>query len=383
MSFDGLAGVIVVLAIGAVLGFVLGRRSGQQRPPGTLEPITQRPAATDAATPMPAPDRPSIPSLPEANVDMPRQPSAPDRAPRRQSKPAPAAAPAPPAALLSAATSWGYQLQRFDTRAAAASAFDVLVIDYAKDGSDDTALKPADLERLKLKPDGSRRIVLAYISIGEAESYRSYWQDGWKKQPPAWLLRENPDWEENYAVCFWDPEWQSLLCGSRGAYLDRILAQGFDGIYLDKCDVTDDLKHHEKKAAALRSDLNGDMVALVGKLSAYARTQRPGFLVVMQNAETLLERAELRQAIDGVAKEELLFGMDAAERPNSADDIQWSRQRLDLMRRDGKPVFVVEYLNDRTKIAKAVEQLTRLGYVPYVSDKNRDLAKLNTGTMVA
>jgi cysteinyl-tRNA synthetase len=284
-----------------------------------------------------------------------------------------AAGQVPPIASIK---SWGYQLQDLDVKRAAASPLDLLVIDYARDGTDDTALKPSEINRLQTKPGGGRRIVLAYLSIGEAESYRFYWRKQWSRQRPSWLLRENPDWDQNYAVCFWDPEWQALLYGSDGAYLDKILAQGFDGLYIDKCDVTEDLRRRERKAAASRPDLDGDMIDLVRRLGAYARTRRPGFLVVMQNAEPLLAGAELRSAIDAVAKEELMYGLYAAEKANDRDEIDWAKKRLDLARKDGKPVLVVEYLNNAAKIAKATQATRDFGYILYVSDKSRELDKL-------
>jgi cysteinyl-tRNA synthetase len=358
MSTVELVLVIGLLGLGLLAGFVLGRRSRQ---PDVA--AGRVPASAEAAP---------VRSTGSAGDEAPRQPQA-----QREAGEGSAAD------LLARAQSWGYQLQDLDIARAAKSPFDILVIDYAKDGSDDTALRPAEVSRLQKKPDGSRRLVLAYFSIGEAESYRSYWQKGWKRNKPDWLLGENPDWEENYAVCFWDPGWQSLLCGRPDAYLDRILAQGFDGIYLDKCDVTEDLKRHERKAAASRSDLEGDMVRLVQQLADYARKSRPGFLVVMQNAEPLLERAELRRTIDAVAKEELLYGLDDPEKANARDEVEWSRERLDLMRRDGKPVLVVEYLDDRGKIAKATGRLRELGYVPYVSPKDRELDRLRDPALEA
>ena len=383
MSVTDLLVVAGLIGLGLLAGFVLGRRSGGPTPG---EPVQRIP--TPVAVPLPpaanwteaAPREPAPrPAAVEAGRD--RRPGG---VPETRTTVAPAVDGGTAASgLLARAQSWGYQLQDLDLKRAAASPFDVLVVDYAKDGSDDTALKPAEIQRLQRKPDGSRRIVLAYISIGEAESYRSYWRKEWKRQKPEWLLKENPEWEENFSVCFWAPGWQQLMCGSPDAYLDRILAQGFDGIYLDKCDVTDDLKRHEKKVAATRPDLEGDMVQFVDRMAAYARERRPGFLVVMQNAEPLLERPELRRVIDGVAKEELLFGLDDPEKPNGREDIDWSRERLDLVRRDGKPVFVVEYLNDRAKIAKAAEGISKLGYVLYVSDKDRELDKLVYTTLEA
>jgi cysteinyl-tRNA synthetase len=346
---DTILGIIAFAVVAVAAAFKLGQRHGQRQ---TTSAPTRTPLPTEAK--------------------MKRQP------------PTPIAQPAPAAAhetdstvALAAARSWGYQLQNLNLKKAEASSFDVLVIDYARDGSDETALTPADLARLKTKPDGSRRVVVAYCSIGEAESYRFYWQKGWKRDKPSWLLGENPDWEENYAVCFWDPGWQQLICGSSDSYIDRLIAQGFDGVYLDKCDVTDDLREHFKSAARSRPNLDADMIAFVTHLSAYAKAQNPGFLIIMQNAETLLEQRQLRQAIDAVAKEELLFGLDAVERPNGADDITEAKDRLDLMKNDGKPVFVVEYLGNAAKIDEAAERVAEYGYVLYVAPKDRELSRLN------
>ncbi len=279
--------------------------------------------------------------------------------------------------------SWGYQLQNLDIARAAASPFDLLVIDYAKDGSDDTALKPGEIARLKQKPDGGRRLVLAYLSIGEAESYRSYWNDQWKRNKPGWLLAENPEWKENYAVCFWDPEWQGIMCGSPESRLDLILKAGFDGVYLDKCDVFEDLERHHKRELRSRPNVQGDMVAFVQRIATHAKSRKPDFLVIMQNAEMLLEDAGLRGAIDGVAKEELLYGVDAPEKKNGADDVAWSRDRLDLVKRDGKLVLVVEYLQNQGKVQEAARAIGDLGYVLYIAPKDRELARLNYESLQA
>jgi cysteinyl-tRNA synthetase, unknown class len=278
---------------------------------------------------------------------------------------------------LATITSWGYQLQDLDVARAAASPFDLLVIDYTKDGSDETRLTPAELDRLKRRPDGARRIVLAYVSIGEAESYRPYWNASWKKNKPEWLLRENPEWKENYAVCFWEPGWQNLMCGSPDAYLDRVQSQGFDGLYLDKCDVFEDLAAHEKKVAATRPDIERDMVAFVQAISRNAKARDPNFLIIMQNAEGLVEHRDLLAAIDGIAKEELVFGVDGPEKKNGAEDIAYSKDCLDKVKRAGKAVLVVEYLNARDKISKAAEIVEGAGYVLYIAPKDRELKRLN------
>lgn len=275
------------------------------------------------------------------------------------------------------ATSWGYQLQNLNLKRAAESPFDVLVVDYARDGSDKTALKPKDIERIRQKPNGGSRLILAYLSVGEAESYRYYWDATWTLNKPAWLLSENPEWRENYSVCFWDPGWQRLMCGSPTAYLDKMLAAGFDGVYLDKCDVFEDLERRDRKAAKTRPDIEGDMVAFISQLSRYAKSKAPGFLMVMQNTENLLEHEGVMAAIDGVAKEELLFGLSGPERKNSKSEVQEARSALDSAKSAGKAVLVVEYLDTPAKIAEAADYMQTAGYVLYIAPKDRELDRLN------
>lgn len=351
--------IVILIIIALAAGFVLGRKASSRSLPqaGT-------PASAPSAGPVIVANRPAPPQR------------APASAAGKPTQARPEVGRQTPVEALAGVQSWGYQLQDLKLEAAAASPYDLIVIDYAQDGSDDTALTVKEVERLKRKPDGSRRLVIAYLSIGEAESYRFYWQKVWQRQKPTWLLGENPEWEENYSVCFWDPGWQKLMCGQPQAYLDRILAQGFDGIYLDKCDVTEDLKQHFKAAAKSRSDLDGDMVAFVTRLSTYAKSKHPGFVVLMQNAEPLLERPALRAVIDGVAKEELLFGLDAPERPNTKGEIAESKDLLDLIKDDGKPILVVEYLDNPKKIREAAALAKQFGYVLYVAPKDRELDRL-------
>ncbi|HIJ64637.1 MAG TPA: hypothetical protein HPP77_01695 [Candidatus Hydrogenedentes bacterium] len=116
-----------------------------------------------------------------------------------------------------------------------ATAYDLFIIDL--DAPDGAAFTPAEIAELKTKPNGMRRLVICYMSIGEAEDYRYYWQSAWDTNPPDWIVAENPDWEGNYKVEYWDPAWQAVIFGSEDAYLDRILEAGFDGAYLDIIDA--------------------------------------------------------------------------------------------------------------------------------------------------
>ncbi len=112
--------------------------------------------------------------------------------------------------------------------------YDVFILDLFF--SDNTPLTASEVQQLKTKPGGGKRIVLCYMSIGEAESYRYYWQTQWATTPPSWLMAENPNWPENYAVKYWEKGWTDIILDPNTGYLKRILDAGFDGVYLDKID---------------------------------------------------------------------------------------------------------------------------------------------------
>jgi cysteinyl-tRNA synthetase len=127
-----------------------------------------------------------------------------------------------------------------------ATNYDLLIIDAFVDGPEGLQwLKPEDVESLKTKANGARRLVISYLSIGEAEAYRYYWDSSWDRNrdglpdagAPDWLTQENPDWEGNYKVRYWHAEWQAILFGAPESYLDQIVSRGFDGVYLDIVDA--------------------------------------------------------------------------------------------------------------------------------------------------
>ncbi len=113
--------------------------------------------------------------------------------------------------------------------------YDILIIDLFFDA--DEALSNEEIASLKIKSNGASRLVICYLSIGEAENYRYYWQPGWEFANPEWLDRPNPDWPGNFYVRYWDPEWQVIIYGNDNSYLKRILDAGFDGVYLDIVDA--------------------------------------------------------------------------------------------------------------------------------------------------
>ena len=244
---------------------------------------------------------------------------------------------------------WRYQLQGINPYVVAKSSADLVVIDLFRD---DGAFTRAQVEQMQRKPDGSRRIVLSYMSIGEAEDYRWYWPH----RSSAWLGPENRKWRGNYGVRFWHADWQQIIF----EYTDKIVAAGFDGVYLDKVDEFEDMGHKD------------DMVEFVARIAARAKSQRSDFMVVSQNGDALIPDAKFRRAIDAFAREDLLYGESSDGVRNKAGSIRESMRRLKMLTAEGKPVLVVEYPKNEEQAKVARRELAENNFVGLMARRSLD-----------
>lgn len=275
--------------------------------------------------------------------------------------------PAMPHVSLENVKSWAYWLQRPDLERLRRSSYDLLVMDYAHDGHAGTEFTREQIRTLR----AAGKVVLAYFSIGEAEDYRFYWQAGWKKSPPSFLGPENPDWPGNYKVRYWEPSWwQQAL----EPYLDRILAAGFSGLYLD---IVDAYYFWGETQGNMEQRAN-DMAALITRIAAYcrARSEKP-FYICIQNGFGILDDASpawqtrLLEAIDIAASEDLFFHY------YSDEDKAYRKQLMQRLADKGKLLLTVEYVppGDYADYLGQVQALP-FPVLPYVSTPDRALDKL-------
>lgn len=323
--------------------------------------------------------RPSRAKAPETGVEAPRPVAAARSA--RQSQPpfGEAQAEAERLRRINGARSWGYQLNGLKVDQAGRSPYDLLVVDATTGLAEDRPFRPDEVERLKARGDGTKRIVVSYLSIGEAEDYRPdyFSKEYLEEDAPDWLLHENPQWKGNRIIRFCEEGWQKTILGDeqgRNVYngidpspLYRLIELGFDGVYLDRVDV-----YHEVGKAC--PNARDRMVDFVARLAQHARKKNPHFMVILQNAEELLQVPRMVKAIDAVAKEDLFYGQDHSQRANDAASVRDSIANLKRAKAAGRPVFVVDYLKDRGRIGDAKRRIEAEGFVPYIAP--RDLGQL-------
>ena len=286
---------------------------------------------------------------------------------------------------------WCYLLQgrngnALNPDAVTAADAQLAVMDYSADGGADGEFTAQQIAAVK----ASGKVVLAYLSIGEAESYRFYWNNAWTTKKgrlttsaPAWLAKQDPDWPGNFKIRYWMPEWQQIIFGNdtdgaQKSYLDRIIDAGFDGVYLDIIDAfeyfgPDSGKNPERPTAA------ADMAAFVEAIADYARTTRGqnGFIVVPQNGANIVDEISSQQesdyfaAIDAIGAEDTFFYGPKAMN-NAWNPQHYTIQCLTQFSDNARPVLAIEYVNQLSKEKRFKTAAETRDWLPLVSVRALD-----------
>jgi cysteinyl-tRNA synthetase len=261
-----------------------------------------------------------------------------------------------------------YQLQRADPDRIGETAFDLAVVTLATAGS-----SPHVIPALKDSPGGPK-IILCYMSIGQSETYRWYWDSNWETNPPDWLDIPDGVWAGDHWVHYWDPGWQRIIYGTSESYLNQILALGFDGVYLDRVDAYWYYQDQGRDTAAR------EMVDFILDFTEYARRKHPGFGIFPQNAEELgVQFPDYMSAMSGIGVEDLYYGYPRDHEPSPTD---WTAEReeiLDQWVAAGKLVLTIDYTARPEQIADAYFRSYSHGYIPYVTDRSLGRLRINPG----
>ena len=118
--------------------------------------------------------------------------------------------------------------------AVSATNFDLVLIDLFFEGEQ---LSVSDVNLLKTKANGGKRLAIAYMNIGSAEKFRYYWKSSWGLHHPLWIKRKYEGYDDEFWVKFWDKDWETIIYGNDNSYTKKIIDAEFDGAYLDNVEA--------------------------------------------------------------------------------------------------------------------------------------------------
>ena len=313
---------------------------------------------------------------------------------------------------LSEVRYWAYQIQDLNQPGAvdklANSHYDMLVLeptrtDWSSDDRDfDTKEMVSQLRDSKASDGVHRKLIIAYIDIGEAENWRWYWSwsEEWtpgEPRPADWpyyILAHDPDgWEGCFPVAYWDEQWKDIVIHGinqasspyrdYNSVIDEVIKDGFDGIYLDwvegfENDVVIAEAQRQGKDSAV------EMIEFIKEMRDYATLRNPDFVIIQQNAAALCEgHSELFSVIDAISQEAIWYDGYAFDDWNAPDgyDIandlsltDYYLEYLDQYLESGIPVFNCEYALEYA--GEAYIKSSDKDYIPYCT--RRSLSRLTT-----
>jgi cysteinyl-tRNA synthetase len=295
---------------------------------------------------------------------------------------------------LTAVKTFMYQLQNLEEpeslSALAKSPYDLLVVEPTGTikGNAHFDMKAMVSTLHEAKPG---RIVLAYLDLGEAERFRTYWTKDWKaptrkaKGLPDFMLIPDPDgWSGDYPVAYWDARWQSIMASGPDSQVKILMRAGFDGVYLDWIDAWDD---DAITAEAKRQNIDPakSMVDFLKLIRTTARQINSNALVVQQNAFGLIDAdPRLTDAIDAMGVEDTWYSgkanakwdsKGAGDVPNRERDESSTVRRLKQYEKflaAGKPVFTVDYCVNPQNAAQVYSEAKAHHLIPLVTRVSLD-----------
>jgi endo-alpha-1,4-polygalactosaminidase (GH114 family) len=221
--------------------------------------------------------------------------------------------------------------------------FDVVVVD----GEEASAGEIAELHERDTA-------VLAYLSVGTIEKWR-----GWFDRVKRFRLKAWQDWKDEWFADVSKARLRQILIRD---IAPRMLAKGFDGLFLDNVDMIEPRRHRAQRAG---------MRKLVRSLSGL--THDGGDLLFAQNGFWGLRKFGIREFIDGWNREDVTWTFDFDRRKyvrNPNGQIQEALSELEKMRSLGLFTTATNYTKrpSGAAVEESVDDACSVGALPYASD---------------
>ncbi len=214
-----------------------------------------------------------------------------------------------------------------------------------------------DLNQIK-----RNKMVIAYLSVGEADPGEPYYKKSWTQGNPKWLAVGNPFGHDGFGVYPVNtPEWIRYLKQS----MDRLIKTGYDGAFYDVLDVYWNPGYPGGPSAQNMKDA----IALGCELTNYARKKNPNFKILVNNASNLMNDfpdLNFGNCFDATVMESLFY--------SSTDHEQspiWFNYHIPLLKKQmtaGKKIFVLDKALIPANKARGLSESKKLGFIYFASD---------------
>lgn len=206
-----------------------------------------------------------------------------------------------------------------------------------------------------LQKRGSK--VVGYVSVGEIRSDEVAFPA--IKEAGA-IVEENKNWPGAFRVDMGKPKWVEYVTET---LVPKVLAEGFDGIFIDTIDTAWYLEHEKK--------IKGSIDGAVSLIKAI-RKKYPDKMIVLNNGLFMLN--DVGAYVDAVVVESVFTAYDFAKKQYQLAKPEATKDRLSYLTQFRaelkKPVLVLDYLSpvDKKMIKQVTAEAEKEGLIPYIAE---------------
>ena len=200
-------------------------------------------------------------------------------------------------------------------------------------------------------------IAVGYASFGEINKSDPHFPGLMTEKV---LVDKNENWPDAYRVDIRSKKWHDHVID---VLIPRVLAQGFDGIFVDTIDTADYLAKTNKMNGSVKG-----AIALIKKV----RRKYPGMAIVLNNGLFMID--EVGNQIDALVVEDIYTFYDFKKKRYEMTTEEWTSERIKPLKgfqeKFKKPVLSLDYLQakDKRDIKLVSGKARGDGFIPYISD---------------
>lgn len=201
-----------------------------------------------------------------------------------------------------------------------------------------------------------KKKMYAYVSIGEASSYRGYFKD----LKEEWKISENKSWD-SIVMDISNDEYHAFMYEK---VIDPLIDKGYENFFFDTLDSY-------QLAVKNDNDKKEYELGLIRFIKKFKLRYPKSKLIVNRGFEVM---DEIHESLEAVLFESLFYGL-SAKGLNYAqvneEDRNWLLSQVEKIKAYGLDVISVDYMDirDEAKIKKTIKQIESLGIIPYISNK--------------
>lgn len=240
------------------------------------------------------------------------------------------------------------------------------------------------LDRAAADPSGTK-LIFGYLDVAEASTYwePSLFAGG---NVPSWFGHQNPGFPGLYTVQYWNPAWEQAL----QPVVDKIVADGFDGIFLDVLSGDSEWQAGNIEGNPVNPDATAALATLVADIRAYLNSKYPGktiSLIGNNPGNIALHSPATLKNLDGIFNEVAYYGQSPTNGATSqyigTSGAQYVQNTLaPAYAAAGLPVFGNDYplpLDSSAADLMGFQLYSALGWVPSVTTALQSDGIFSTG----